>query len=446
MMTGRNVVLTSVIVLVLAIASSVISLMRPLDNNGKGIDSYGVYPSGHRALVEVMQSLNLPASRTHSPFDARISHRACYVLVGPDIGLLEAEEGTLHEMENWVRDGGQLVISFVDGWPSPKFLDTFSLEGVQFTDFADDEPLYSSEDLDPENKTPIAFRKYLREQKKRAEEGGDPTIQDDFSEIITLTPPECVRYKIVERTGSLKYSSADVEELALREGDPVAIDTGETSPASVLKLAYGEEERTLIAEYTHGKGSVILVSDSSIFDNLSLLEGENSVLLVNMLSEERDLILFDEFYHGLSIRGNPIWIFAQPGYRIIALLLLATVALFIWRELPAFGIVHPPRKESRRSLVAYLDAVSRLLLKTRSQLVQLLVESENAFLWRMARSLRLAGERNQLNAIRTRLSRSNPELLNEFDEIIAEYKRYHQDGCSAKELLTLLNRSHRCLS
>lgn len=445
-MSGRNVVIISVVILVLSMISSVVSLLQPLDNDGKGVDSYGVYPSGQRALVEVLQQLKIPVRRAHSPFDRSLSPQASYVLIGPDVGLLETEAGTLEEMEEWVQSGGQLVISFSEGWPSYGLMKTFSLEGIQITTRASGEPLYETEDFENEEQIPLRMRQFLKKQQERLDADEKPSFQDDINEMITLRAPECELFEIAECTGKLAAACDDVQSLAIRAGEGLAFELNETVPAGVLKVHPGKSSSTVIAEYPHGEGTVVLVADPTLFDNLSLHKGDNSVLLVRLLSEGRELVLFDEFYHGLSIRGNPIWLFAQPKYRIITLLLLGTVALFLWREIPAFGRLPPPGKPPRRTLVAYLDAVSRLLVRSRSQTSQLLMESERAFLWRMARSLKLAGERNQRPAIRARLSRSQPEMLVEFEEIMNQYERFQQAGCSPKELLTLLKRSHRCLS
>lgn len=446
MITGRNVILASIAVFVLAMILNVITLMQPLDNDGKGSDSYGVYPSGYRALVEIMQEVDVPVARTHAPFDREITHRATYVLAGPDVALLESEEDVLRQLETWVHDGGQLVVSFVEGWPSSKFMRIFSLEEVRFVDLDKGELLYDIDYSESEEQIPIGLRKFLEDAKRHEAEGGDRSLGDDFDEIITFSPPKCVKFPVAECTGRFRPMCASVEQLAVREDDPVALDVGDSSPDSVLTIDGPIEPRTLMAEYVRGKGSVVLVSDVSLFHNLSLREGDNSLLLLNLLGERREIVLFDEFFHGLSIRGNPIWIFAQPGYRIIVLMLLGIVALFIWHELPAFGVIHPPEKTARRTLEHYLDAVSRMLLRTRSQLEQLLTDSKSAFLWRMARKLHLAGERNQLAAIRNRLRRTDAEMLERFDGIIAEFDRYHHQGCSPKELLALLQRSHRCLS
>jgi len=361
--------------------------------------------------------------------------------------LLGEEEGTLRQMEEWVDSGGRLVIGFTDGWPSPKFLQTFALEGVRFINADNGEVLYEfKQDSESDGRIPTALRKLIEARKQREDTDQKRSLREDFDEIIAYTPAECARYPIAECTGRFRPMCETIESLALRTGEPIALDTGDSSPASVLKIQGGEQARTLIAEYKWGRGSVLLVSDVSLFDNLSLRAGDNSVLLVNVLSDGRAPVLFDEFFHGLSIRGNPIWIFAQPGYRIIILMLLGTVALFIWHELPSFGVVPPPETTPRRTLDAYLDSVSRLLLRTRSQRRQLLAESKDAFLWKTARKLQLAGERNQLDAIRNHLRRVDAAQADEFDVIIAAYERYDRQGCSSKDLLALLQRSHRCLS
>lgn len=446
MITGRRVILAAIVVFVLAMILNVIVLLQPLDNDGLGRDSYGVYPSGHRAVLEVMTALDLPAKRTHAPFDSRIGRQVTYALIGPDVGLLNAEEAAIRRMKQWVESGGRLVIGFVDGWASSKWLDAFDLEEVQFVSFESGEPLYDRSGTDSEADIPPAIRKAMEDRRQRQEARRERTFGEDIEEIITARPPELQHYRVAECTGSFQEACRSVQTLALRKGGNVAIDSGSSNPNSILTITNSHEAQVLIAEFERGDGSIILVGDISVFDNLSLREGDNSVLLVKLLSEGRESIVFDEFFHGLSIRGNPVWVFTQPGYRAIAILLLATVVLFLWHECPQFGNLPPPEAARRRTLEAYLNAVSRLMLRTRTHTQRLLLESRDAFLWRMARRLRLAGERNQIEAIRNRLSRIDPEKREEFDRILAQYEYFDHHGCSSKELLSLLKRSQRCLS
>ena len=263
---------------------------------------------------------------------------------------------------------------------------------------------------------------------------------------MTNRLPEYTEYAVAAGMESFPSLTDAVNLIALPKDRGIGLDVGETQPASLLNVQVDDEIRTLVAEFQHGRGSVILVSDVSLFHNYSLLQADNSVLAVNLLSEDRSGVVFDEFYHGLAIRGNPIWIFAQPGYRILTLLLLLTVGLYLWYAMPAFGIIHPPKPNHRRSLELYLESVSRLLLKTKQQQRRLVAEAEQAFLWKMARHLQLPGERHQDQAIRVRLERRAPDELREYESVMNEFQNYRQSGCSSKELLELLQRSHRCLS
>lgn len=443
MITGRNVVVGSILLLIVSLAINAYTLLQPLDNDGKGRDSYGVLPSGHRAIYEVLREVDVPSERSHAPFEESMDPESTLVLIGPDVGLLGPEKGALQEMKQWVGEGGRLVVGFVDGWPSYNFLETFSLNETRFIDIEAGEELYSFDDFG-DSDAGANLRKFISDTRRSEEEGH--TFEDDFSEIIQKKLPEFTEYPVAEKTGIFQTLGESVKKVAVPKGRGIAIQAGSTKPDSVLNVRAEGDARTVLAEYKHGKGSVILVADPALFQNLSLRQADNNVLAVQVLSSDRTSVVFDEFYHGLAIRGNPLWVFAQPGYRILILLLLMTVGLYIWHAMPTFGIIHAPQSDHRRSLQIYLDSVSRLLVRTHQHQTQLLIEGEKSFLWKMAKHLDLPGERNPREAIRKRLERRDPETLREFDAVLAEFQSYRQSGCSSKELLLLLKRSHRCLS
>ncbi|MBD3673261.1 MAG: DUF4350 domain-containing protein [Planctomycetaceae bacterium] len=444
MITGRNVIVAGVVMLIVALGINAYTLLQPLDNDGQGRDSYGVRPSGYRAIFEVLERLDVPVSRSHAPYDAALNRDSTLVLLGPDVALLGPEKGALEQMEAWVEDGGRLVVGFVDGWPSFNFLETFELEEIEYIELEAGEAVYKW-DGDEHSDQQATMRKFIADQRRSRDD--ERSLREDFSEILTNRLPEYVEYPLSDGSIGFETIQESVGTIAIPERRKIAMDVGETKPAAVLNIRSGNDERTLIAKYSRGKGAVILLSDPVLFNNLSLSNADNSILAVDLLSDEQGHgVVFDEFYHGLAIRGNPLWILAQPGYRILALLMLLAVGLYIWHAMPTFGVIHPPGSESRRTLEVYLDSVSRLLVRTKRQQSQLLIEAENAFLWKLAKHLDLHGERHQFEAIRQRLERRDAGLLREFESIINDFRKYQQSGCSSKELLTLLRRSQRCLS
>ena len=69
--------------------------------------------------------------------------------------------------------------------------------------------------------------------------------------------------------------------------------------------------------FARGKGEIVIVSDPRLLANALLAKADNSVLAVNLLAPHGETVVLDEFYHGLSVRGNALYLFTRPGYAAV---------------------------------------------------------------------------------------------------------------------------------
>lgn len=110
---------------------------------------------------------------------------------------------------------------------------------------------------------------------------------------------------------------AKAAELAAKVGEmkePVD-NPGETKEGHSLTTLYapvihlGDKDGAALADFTHGEGRVIFLSDPFVVANNGIARGGNLTLALNILrsmgAPERR-ILFDEFHHGYSDEGNPM--------------------------------------------------------------------------------------------------------------------------------------------
>ena len=70
----------------------------------------------------------------------------------------------------------------------------------------------------------------------------------------------------------------------------------------------------------------------AIASNWLLGEADNSVLAAQLMTLGQQRVIMDEFYHGLTIRGNALWLLTRPGYAALALAIAALVSVWIWRS------------------------------------------------------------------------------------------------------------------
>jgi len=104
---------------------------------------------------------------------------------------------------------------------------------------------------------------------------------------------------------------------------------------------YLSENKSVIAERTYGRGSIVLLGDSFPFSNEALRDSRHTALLTRVFSGP-PLVVFDEEHHGLT--DQPGIVQLALSYRlhgvVVALLLIA--ALYVWKNAAPFV---PPAAE-----------------------------------------------------------------------------------------------------
>ena len=160
-----------------------------------------------------------------------------------------------------------------------------------------------------------------------------------------------------------------------------SLKVGESVPDGTITFeGPGGGEQVLAAAYHRGKGEVVVVASPAIAENGLITRHDNSVLAVHLLAAPGRPVVFDEFYHGLTLRGNPLWLFTQRGYAATTLCLLALIGLWIWREAVFLGPPLAPETQSRRSIGEYVDAMARFLNRGGSSQAFLLREVRSGVL------------------------------------------------------------------
>ena len=185
-------------------------------------------------------------------------------------------------------------------------------------------------------------------------------------------------------------------------------------------------EQVLAAVFHRGKGELVVVASPAIAENRLIARHDNSVLAVQLLAAPGRPVVFDEFYHGLTIRGNPLWLFTQRGYAATTLCLLTLIGLWIWREAVFLGPPLAPR--------GTVPAIDRGIRRCDGAVPEP-GGSSQAFLLREVRSGVLRAVRDELHL---------PPSRDHVDELAAVLAR--RDPRRARELIEAMGAVDEALS
>jgi hypothetical protein len=214
----------------------------------------------------------------------------------------------------------------------------------------------------------------------------------------------------VQATGKLSGLNDVVSSLELIEYDLQVINTGDSQPSGALTFKSDDGvERTLVALYSLEKGEVLVVSDPSLAENFTVAGSDNSVLAVHLVAGAERPVVFDEFYHGLTIRGNPMWLFTRRTYRLLGLMLLMVTGVIVWHQSVFLGPPLETADKSRRTIREYIDAASRLLNRGKSSYQFLLVETRSGVLWKLRHELALPPGEERPEMIVAAIDRRDPK-------------------------------------
>jgi hypothetical protein len=459
MLTARNFVVLTVAITVVSIVWACISLTESPDSGGLGRDSYGTRAHGQRGLFEVLSELGIPVERSLAPPTAVVGRQATLALWRPQPDLVQVEPAYLAALAAWVNDGGRVVVA-PDRWehasrprglsgrremePERTVLGELGLDKVSVLtiDLAaarqgpDDDSTDSSSDA----------------KASRAATDADESEDDHVRrvrELLTGTArPIVTRAVNVKATGALSALEKLVSTIEVPETKLQVLGVAAAPPDGTISFqdAAGHEQ-TLAAVYRRGKGELVVVACPAIAENFLIARHDNSVLAVQLLAGPGGPVVFDEFYHGLTIRGNPFWLFTQPGYRTTTLCFLAAIGLWIWREAVFLGPPLEQNAKSRRSIGEYVEAMARFLNRGGSSQAFLLREVRSGVLHTVRDELRLPPGRDQVEELAGVLARRDPRRARRLVEaVLAVDEALSRTGkIRESEAVELFKRISNCL-
>jgi hypothetical protein len=418
LLSARNLILASAAVLVLSVLGMCISMLRPVDSGGLARDTYGTRAGGYRALVEILQELGVNASRSVSPPQPDANDRKTLVLLDPNPRLVAVGPKYAQSMRKWIETGGRVVVT-----PSTSNRDS---SGTSESSANDDRPTDILQALGVDDQVSVGTGADGNAEADftdgREAERDDDSSNNDWSPW-NGQPAEPPRQTRVLLTGSLEPLKEDIREIALPGDETSMLIAKPEDLAGSITYANPdnkEDRHLLVAVLKRGAGEIVVVADPAIVSNELIARADNSVLAVHLLSPHGNAVVFDEFYHGLAVRGNPFYLLTRPGFAAATVGLLAIVGTLAWRLAVFLGPPLDDPKATRRDIGEYVNAMAAFFSRGRDSRRFIVQEVRDGVLRQVCREMRLPMDTLDVETITSALARHDRKRAERLAAVMRE--------------------------
>ena len=450
MLSARNAVLAALAVFALSLIAGTVSLMGPPDSHGLAVDSYGTRRDGYRAVFDLLTAFDVPVERRIEPPSPDLPTSSTLVLWMPHGDLIANEPAYLERLLPWVERGGRLVIStqppgrnwlatMMQAASRGKGADiwtTLKLQGVS--------PVAVSlgESIDDQARTTPLPRNINSEASRREE------LRRALEESMGLHP---VQFTTVttKLSGTFERSGDRVRRLQFptEELGGLTIADSQTPSGVIECVRPNGDPWTVAASFERGRGEIVVVGEPMLLMNASLGRADNGVLAFDLLASGGRRVVLDEFYHGLSVRGNPLWLLTKSNYAVVTMAIVGLLALELWRIAILLGPPLDVPIRTRRTIIEYIEAMARFLNRARGSRRFLLSEVRGGVLHTVGHRLGLAPSKHDPDTIASKMSRRSPREADQFREVMRQLDHAvaPDSSLSESEAIRLLQRISRCL-
>ncbi|MCY3621419.1 MAG: DUF4350 domain-containing protein [Gammaproteobacteria bacterium] len=130
----------------------------------------------------------------------------------------------------------------------------------------------------------------------------------------------------------------------LGRGTPTIEDDLQLVSGAQLDALISRSDGILVGETTDGEAKIVVLADPDILANHGLHRGDNARLALGLIERLKPgsnaTIHFDETLHGFAIVPSLPRLLMAPPFLAATLLVLATVAITVWRAAAGFGGPH----------------------------------------------------------------------------------------------------------
>jgi hypothetical protein len=439
MLNTRNVVAAAVILASVSLLGAFVAFLQP-PGGGLGIDTYGTRGHGYRGLFEILAELRIPVERAIVPPNRILKRDVTLALIEPSPEIVSTEPVYLHAIAQWIRDGGTAVVAPSIRDPMlressiKEVLVELGLPGVHVATVGPAAPWRSALSRG-------RARTSMRTETRRAATNfkrlllgentlpasivhatAEGTCAADFPKGLDLMMPDFERCELVSddpepaadekdaRASTIPHQSPSSHPVSPEKTPPKRPAVSRPSGRIRAPLEPEGDPETVAAVFPIGMGRLVVLADARLAQNRLVGQADNPVLVAHLLADTGKPVVFDEFYHGLTIRSNPFWLLSRFPYGILAASVLAATIVVGWRAFRFLGPPLPPRPVSRRTLSEYIEAMARLLNRSKRPSHFLLTEIRQGLLWRLRHDLGLPPGNEDVQKIVWILERRDPPL------------------------------------
>jgi hypothetical protein len=259
----------------------------------------------------------------------------------------------------WVERGGRLVI--IDRRPETYLLAP-SGDWTINTEFLN----YPGFDVDPAN------QQQMTEGVKPLHPAQPTLLTRDVELVMPSKFFSAIRFSASAKDTTLKANQAPNPNPPEGSNDgppPPAPGTKSTtsaanaaepaSPAPVVHLS--SSDTTLLLDYPHGLGRIVVLSDPFIVANDGIGLNDNLQLAINLLSNSDGVIAFDEFHQGRGVTHNAFAsYFAGTPVLAICGQIVLLILLVLWTRGRRFARPLPLPVVDRRSSLEFVASMAEL--------------------------------------------------------------------------------------
>jgi hypothetical protein len=390
-MRGRFAIIVTIALVVLLLvalnAASYVSEEPKRDSEfSPDRSTYNSGSTGTRALYDFLSETNRPVMRWREAPGALLKGKAgaawptTFVVIGET--RVDFDEGEAKDLLRWVEGGGRLVI--IDRQPDARLLPSSGNWRVSTQLVQLPTPDAHSDNSDEMTAgVPLAHAT----QPTALTLGVERVLPSRFAALVKIaadpkpsTSPSQGQTTGANSTGrgsSTDEARVDDDEEApppppvpaRKNGPPAPADDGlpprDASPAPVVHLA--DYRGALLADYPHGLGRIVVLSDSFIVANKGIFKEDNLRLAVNVLTSAGGIVAFDEYHQGRALAQNELLRYFNGTPLVAMLIQLGVIVLAVlWTNGRRFARPLPVPQVDRRSSLEFVASMAELQQRARA--------------------------------------------------------------------------------
>jgi hypothetical protein len=353
-------------------------------------------PTGTRAVFDYLEASGHKVMRWRAPVEELLKRNGGAPSTFVVVGLVRRHftEEEKRNLMRWVARGGRLVV--IDRAPGQtlpaaggRWGVASSSTGVPGTDTRADDAeslVAGAKPIEPTQPTllaagvervaPSRFAARLRAVGMGEDKNGRARARPDGDPKGAHTSPSPTPRDASE--GEDSYDESDEEPPppkptpapnARRRG---GVGIGEAHPEDAAEpdapvFNFTDERGALLADYTRGRGHVVVLSDPFIVANNGIARADNLQLATNVIAGGGGLIAFDEFHQGRGETHNE-FITYFAGTPVIAMFgqLALLAAVVVWSRGRRFARPVPALRPDRRSKLEFVASMAELQQRARA--------------------------------------------------------------------------------